>query len=365
MRKLSSLLLLAALGLAVAVAAGAADLPVFKVGYVFTTHHTPLIVAATKAGAFKGQGVHLRSVADKERYELMSGDEPVAILDLVVAKSGSETATLFAQKHLDLAMASVTAIMAGVDQGTRVKVLSPMQTEGMALVVAKDSPLTGWDSFVAKAGQAKEPLKVGYHSPTSAPKIVLEGALRQAGLRVTEDPNDAQAQVLLADLKETTNMIPALVSRQVEAVVGPSPFPEVAVVRGVGKILVDLRDLPPAGHWHDFPCCVTAASEDVIAKHPREVGKFVELVSRTNAWCTAHQAEAGEITAAWIGIPVEAGRASTLVFLPQFNESWLRGAGEYMDILNQMGNFKGRLKGKSLAEVKDLLIDDSFLPPAK
>lgn len=365
MRKVLSLLLLAVLGLAIAPAAGAADLPVLKVGYVFTTHHTPLIVAATKGEAFKDQGVYLREVAPKERYELMSGDQPVAILDLVVAKSGSETATLFAQKHMDLALASVTAIMAGVDKGAPIKVLCPMQTEGMAMVVAKDSPLTGWDAFVAKAQAAKEPLKVGYHSPTSAPKIVLEGALRQAGLRVTENPNDAKAQVLLADLKGTANLIPALVSNQVEAVVGPSPFPEVAVVRGAGKILVDLRDLPPAGHWHDFPCCVTAASEESIAQHPEAVGKFVELISKTNAWCTAHKAEGGEITAAWIGIPAEAGRASTMVFLSQFNESWLRGAGEYMDILNQMGNFKGRLKGKTLAEVKDVLIDDHFLAQAK
>jgi len=365
MRKVLSLLLLAVLGLTSAPAVGAADLPVLKVGYVFTTHHTPLIVAASQGEAFKDQGVYLREVAAKERYELMSGDEPVAILDLVVSKSGSESATLFAQKHLDLALASVTAIMAGVDKGTPIKVLCPMQTEGMALVVGKDSPLTGWDAFVAKAQATKEPLKVGYHSPTSAPKIVLEGALRQAGLRVSEDPNDAKAQVLLADLKATPNMLPALASHQVEAVVGPSPFPEVAVVRGVGKILVDLRDLPPAGHWHDFPCCVTAASEEAIAKHPQAVGKFVELISKTNVWCTAHQAEGGEITANWIGIPVEAGRASTLVFLPRFNQSWLRGTAEYMDILNRMGNFKGRLKGKTLAEVQDLLIDDRFLPPAQ
>jgi 2-oxoglutarate ferredoxin oxidoreductase subunit beta len=99
--------------------------------------------------------------------------------------------------------------------------------------------------------------------------------------------------------------------------------------------------------------------------HQLVVGKFVELISKTNTWCTAHQAEGGEITANWIGIPAEAGRASTLVFLPRFNESWLRGAGEYMDILNRMGNFKGRLKGKSLAEVQNLLIDDRFLPPAQ
>jgi NitT/TauT family transport system substrate-binding protein len=262
-------------------------------------------------------------------------------------------------------MASVTAIMAGIDKGTPMKILGPLQTEGMGLVAPKDSALKDWDGFVAMAKAAKEPVKVGYHSPTSAPKIVLEGALKQAGLRVSEDPNDASAQVLLADLKETTNMIPALVSKQVDAVVGPSPFPEVAVARGAGKILVDLRDLPPAGQWYDYPCCVTAGSDEVIAKEPKVVGKFVEMVAKANLWCTSHKAEAGAVTAAWIGIPVEAGRASTLVFLPNFNESWMRGAAGYLDILNHMGNFKGQLKGKKLVEVKDVLFDTRFVDQVK
>lgn len=341
----------------------AEEIPTLKVGYVFTTHHTPLLVAASQGETFNSQGVYLKMISPKERYELMVHGKPVAVLDLVVTKSGAETATLFAQKHL--ALASVTAIMAGVDKGTPIKVLAPLQTEGMALVAPKDSPLKSWDDFVAMARQAKEPVKVGYHSPTSAPKIVLEGALKQTGLRVTQDPNDGQAQVLLADLKETTNMIPALASRQVDAVVGPSPFPEVAVTRGVGKILVDLRDLPPAGHWHDYPCCVVACTLDTMSGQTQAVAAFVELMARTNQWCNQNRAEAGAISARWIGIPEEAGRASNLVFLPAFNQSWMRGTASYLDLLNGMGNFKGRLQGKKLEEVKGLLLDTSFSDQVK
>lgn len=345
--------------------AKAAGIPNFKVGYIFTTHHTPFMVAAQKGEAFRSMGVYLKPVIAKDKYELVVDGKTVATFQLIVAKSGAETAALFARKQLDLAMASVTAIMAGIDKGTPMKILSPLQTEGMGLVVPKDSPLTDWTSFLAHIKRAKQPVKIGYHSPTSAPKIVLEGALKQSGIKVTEDPNDQAAQVLLADLKETTNMIPALTSKQVEAIVGPSPFPEVAVSRGVGKVIVELRDLPPAGYWHDFPCCVTAATDEIIAGHPVVVQKFVELIARTNAWCNRNRLEAATLAAEWIGLPPEAAKASSLNYLPKFTKSWMRGANEYMTILNRMGNFTGRLKGKTLDEAKPVLFDMRFIDKVK
>ncbi len=343
----------------------AADVPNLKVGYIFTTHHTSFIVAAKKAEGFKDMGVYLRPVVDKEKYELVANGKPIAVFQLIVAKSGSETAALFARNQLDLAMASVTAIMAGIDKGTPMKILSPLQTEGMGLVVPKDSPLTDWKSFMEYVNKATKPIKIGYHSPTSAPKIVLEAALKKAGIKVTEDPNDQSAKVLFADLKGTTNMIPALASKQVDAIVGPSPFPEVAVSRGVGKILMDLRDLPPKGYWYDFPCCVTAASGEAIAKYPEVVQKFVELIAKSNAWCNKNRMEAATITAEWIGLPVDAARASTLVFLPKFNKSWMRGADKVLSVLNGMGNFTGSLKGKKIDDVKPVLFDTRFIDKVK
>jgi NitT/TauT family transport system substrate-binding protein len=323
------------------------------------------MVAATKGEEFKATGVYLHALIPKEKYELLSDGKKMAILDFVANKSGAETATLFAQKHIDLAMASVTAIMAGIDKGTPIRILGPLQTEGMALVMPKDSPIGGWNDLLSFIKAAKEPVKIGYHSPTSAPKIVLEGALKDAGLKVTGDPNDLSAKVLLVDLKDTSNMIPALNSKQVEGIVGPSPFPEVAVTKGVGKIVVDLRNLPPEGYWHDFPCCVTAAREEIIAKDPEIVQKFVEMVARTNEWCNKNKAEAGALTAEWIGVPIEVGKASSLVFLPNFTEGWMRGAGIYMEILNKMGNFTGKLKDKKLEDAKPTLFDLRFVDQVK
>lgn len=334
-----------------------AELPAFKVGYIFTTHHSPFLVAAANSEIFKDQNVRLNPLVDRESYELVKNGKPIAILDLVVAKSGSETATLFAQKHLDMGIASITAIMAGIDKGIPMKIVCPLQTEGMALVAPKNSPLTGWDSLMERVKDAGEPFRIGFHSPTSAPKIVLEGALVQAGLRVTLDPSDMEADILLVDLKDTGNLLASLTSGQVDAVVGPSPFPEVAQTTGSGKVVINLADLPPAGQWSNFPCCVAVASEDMLQNHPEVVSAYVDLIRHANTWCNAHPQEAGEIAAKWIGLPPEAGRMSTLVFMNDFNENWMRGAGTYLDMLNRMHKFNGALKDKSIEQARPLLIE--------
>lgn len=343
----------------------AADLPVLKTGIIFTTHDTPFFVAATKGEAFKSHGVWLKQISPRESYELVVKDKPVALLDLVVAKSGSETATLFAQKHLDIGLASITAIMAGIDKGTPMKIICPLQIEGMALIAPKNSSLTDWDSFLKMARESGEAVKVGFHSPTSAPKIVLEGALRKSGINVTTDPTDNKAQVLLVDLKETSNLLASLSSGQVEAVVGPSPFPEVAQSKGLGKVVADLRDLPPKGEWAEFPCCVVVASEETIKSKPAIVGDFVKLILEANKWCNEHRQEAGEMAAKWIGMPEEAGRMSSLVFLNEFTPSWLKGTGAYLNILDGMNKFNDTLKGKTLDQAAPLLFDKTFLDKAE
>jgi len=251
--------------------------------------------------------------------------------------------------------------MSAVDSGTPIKILSPIQTEGMGLVVAKDSPISDWESFMKYIKKSNKPVKIGYHSPTSAPRIVFEGSLKQTGIKVTENPNDQTAQVLLVDLKETTNLIPALTSKQVDAVVGPSPFPEVAVSRGVGKIVVELRDLPPKGHWQDFPCCVTAATDSAIKNYPRILEKFVLLISKTNSWCNKNRIEAATITAEWIGLPPETAKSSSLNYLPKFTKNWMKNANEYMTVLNRMNKFKGLLKNKTLEETRSILLDTQFI----
>ena len=115
--------------------AAGTKLPSLYLGYIFTTHHTPLMVAAVKGEALKSSGAYLAPMVPKQKYKLMSSDgTALAVINFIVSKSGSETATLFAMNRLDLGLASSTAFMSGIDKGTRMKILCPLHVDGMAMV---------------------------------------------------------------------------------------------------------------------------------------------------------------------------------------------------------------------------------------
>lgn len=339
----------------------AADLPAIRVGYVFTTNHTPLMAAMSLGDDLTVGGYSLHPLLPKEKYELRKDGKAIAVLDILVTKSGSETATLFAQKHLDMSLASITAIITGIDKGAPMKIVSPLVLASGGLVVAKDSPVNDWAGFIKEVKASKQPVKIGYHSPNSSPIIILEAALRAEGVSTSSNPNATDARVILVDLKGLPNMLPALASKQVDAVVGPEPFPQTAVLKNSGKIIEELRDMPPAGKWKNYPCCVVAASNDMIADHPALVKEFVSFINAASAWANKNREQAGSVGAAWIGLPPELGRTSKLEFLQSFTQSWQEGAAGYLKVLNDSGYFKGSLKDKSFDEAKDLLLDTRFI----
>jgi NitT/TauT family transport system substrate-binding protein len=362
----TALSMLAILGVLTMVPApsDAADqaVPTIRFGYIYTTHHMPLIAALAKGKAFDNTGVYFKEVLPKEKYELYADGKKLAKIDLVLNKSGSETATLFAMKRLDVAMASVTAIISGIDRGAQVKILCPTHVDGMALVAPKGSNLSTWDTFIAQAKKSPRPLAIGYHSPTSAPKIILESALAGTDVKVTENPNDADADILLVDIKSTANFIPALTSHQVDGVVAPAPFPEVIELKKVGKIVTDLRDLPPAGAWHNFPCCVMAARVETLTANSEAVAKLVKLMAASAAWSNSHKQEVATIAEKWMGTPAAAVEKSTIIYTVQPSQNWLRGAATYLAMLNRLHKLSGPLAGKKLDEVKDRLFEFDYLP---
>lgn len=357
---LGALLLFASCAMALA-----AELPVIRVGYIFTTNHTPFMAAMSLGDDLDVGGYSLHPVLPKEKYELRKNGEPIAMLDILVIKSGSETATLFAQKHLDMSLASITAIISGIDKGSPMKIVSPLVLAAGGLVVPGSNPAGTWEEFVAWVKQSKQPVRIGYHSPSSAPIIILTEALHAEGLTTSSNPNDMDAKVILVDLKGIPNMLPALAGGQVDAAVGPEPFPQTAALRGQGRMVEELRNMPPEGRWKNYPCCVVVASNEMIAANPDTVREFVAFINAASAWSNENRERASSIGAAWIGLPPELGKTSNLRFLQSFTPNWKEGAAGYMEVLNDAGYFKGRLKDKCFTDtdVAGLLIDSRFVAP--
>ena len=205
MRILFSKILTIAFVLALAVAAQAADLPKLKVGYIFTTNHTPLMAAMGMGEKLTVDGMWMQPLVPKEKYQLMKNGKAVAVLDIVVIKSGSETATLFAQKQLDIGLASITAIMAGIDKNIPIKIVSPLVLASGGVVVSNDVPAKTWPEFIAYIKASSKPVNIGYHSPSSSPIIILESALKSEGISYGEASvkgNGGQSPSILCPLQE-------------------------------------------------------------------------------------------------------------------------------------------------------------------
>ena len=338
-----------------------AEIPNLKVAYIFTNHQTPLMVAASMAEAFEAEGTWLKTVIDREQYVLMQGDEPVANIDLIVNKNGSETMTMMTQGHVDLALASSAAFISAVDKGAELKMLCPVHTEGIGLVMAQDAVINDWEAFASMTRESERPVTVGYHSPTSAPVILFAAALDDAGLTYTKNPDDVTADILLVDLKGTNNLLPALTSKQVEAWVGPSPYPELAVTEGVGKIVLDLREMPPEGKWHDFPCCVAGATQEAIDNHGEAVEAFTRLMTVAATYADSHPEEAAQITSDFTGVSLEAARMSAIKYTTNPSETWVTNLGLVYDVLHESDGLNEQFADKSYEETHDAIFNFSFI----
>lgn len=360
MKKIIAVLLLVYVFMATS--AMAADVPVLRASYGLTTHQEAFMVAMARGEKFKDKGVWLSPVVDREKFDLYVDGKKVARLNVIVTKSGSEATSLFAQNHLDITTNSFPAMLSGIDRGTKIKVLAPLQADAIAMVARNDIPVKGWKAFQKYVKESKRPVTVGYHSPTSAPKIVFEAAMDKAGLRITGDANatKADADILMLDLKGVANVIPAMVAKQVEFAVAPAPTPEVVAAKKQGHVVLQMKELPPAGAWKSFPCCCIAGREEIIEKHPEAVKGFVRLLTVTSDWCQKNKKEAAVEAANWLGLEPEVIAQAQMEFSTKVTKRWLKNAALYPDMLNNLGQLTGKLKGKKLSDIQNDVFDFRF-----
>ncbi len=362
MKKIFAALLFIAIFSLAALPATAADVPTLRASYSLTTHQEAFMVSMARGEKFKDSGVWLEPGGEREKFDLYADGKKVARLNVIVTKSGSEATSLFAQNHLDLTTNSFPAMLSGIDRGTKIKVLAPLQADAIAMVARNDIKAKGWKGFSDYVKHSKKPVAVGYHSPTSAPKIVFEAAMDKAGLKITGDANatKADADILMIDLKGIPNVIPALVANQVEFAVVPAPTPEVVEAKKQGHVVLQMKELPPAGAWKSFPCCCVAGREEVIEKNPEAVKAYVRLLAAASDWCRKNKKEAAAETANWLGLEPEVIARAEMEFSTKVTKGWLKNAELYPEMLNRLGQLTGKLKDKKLSEVKDEVFDFRF-----
>lgn len=333
-----------------------AELPTLSIGYMYSNHQAPLIIAAAKGDALGS--IYLREVNEKENYVLVQDGKDVANINLVHCTNGGEVMTMMVQGNLQMALSSFGLPVTNNDKGADIKVLSPIHADGIGLVGSNDlTDVNDWESFLAYARTQTEPVKVGYHSPANAPVILFEEALTANEITWTEDPADTSADILMINLKGTENLFPALQSGEVDAWVGPSPWPEQALIQNTGKLIIDLKNLPPEGRWTSFPCCVFSASQTALDSNRAEIETFYKLLTAAADYANNQKEDSGTIVAEWMGVNEEAAQNTMTVFTTEVNDNWLSHCTLVYDCMQEQGQITGAFAGKSLDDIKDQIYD--------
>ena len=304
---------------------------------------------------FEDKSVRINPISE-EIGELQVDGETIANLKRIVTKGGSECATMMSQDNLDIALTSSTAMMTAYDVGTELTIMSPIQCDGVAIAAKADAPYNTFLEFVEYAKNAEQPIKAGYHSAISSPRVVLEAAIKDAGLKVTEDPSNLEADVLMVDLKGVQNLVPSLTSGQVEIWAGPAPHPQNAEESGVGKIISTLNELPE-GKWKNFPCCCYSVRNEILEKYPEVVEALGEVISYTCDYANNNQEATGEMLADIVGVEKDILPKSLIVYSTLPDEIFKNGMNIYYDAMKEMGKFTGKLAENDFEAAKETLFN--------
>lgn len=335
------------------------DIPSLNVSWGNEMHTGIMYLPFIAPELFEKESIRIEPISSSQG-ELQVDGETIAILKQVVTKGGSEVATLMGQNHLDIGYTSSTAMLTAYDAGTELSILCPIQSDGVAIAASKDSPYNNFEEFVEYAKSSEQPIKAGYHSAVSSPRVVLEYSMKDAGLNVTEDPSNTDADVLLVDLKGVQNLVPSLSSKQVELWAGPAPHPQNAENTGVGKIIATLNDLPD-GKWENFPCCVLSARNEVIEEYPEVFEALLKVTDYTCDYANDNQEKTGEILADTIGVEKDILPKSLIKYSTEPTERFTEGMNIYYDAMTDMGKFEGRLKEESFETAKDKIFKHDLI----
>ncbi len=330
--------------------AASADVPTLTISWGNEMHTGIMNLPFAAPELFKDKAARVNPLSESHG-EIIKDGKVVAIVNRVITKGGAECATLMGQKHLDVAFTSSTAMLTAYDTGTEVNIHAPVQCDGVAIAAVADAPYNTFEELVAFAKKSDMPIKAGYHSAVSSPRIVLESALKEAGLDVTEDPSKFDADVLMIDLKGIQNLLPSLTSKQVDLWAGPAPNPQIAEETGAGKIIATLNDLP-GGKWVNFPCCVLAAREEIYTKHPEVIDALASITTDAANYANDHKEEASKIISPIIGVEEKVLMMSNIVYTTKPDERFQNGIGIYFAAMTDMGKFKGRLSTTTFDDAK-------------
>ena len=338
-----------------------------KLGHVGHDHHIALFVALDNASEYaKESKINVKVVEDRKLYELYDEDKKVADLEIVKVGGGSKMPTALAQNVIEVGFGGVAPVLASVDSGAPVKLISPLHYKGDMFVVRPDFKAKNWDEFVAMAKSTEKPLRIGYKNPVAVAKIIFEEALKHEGITFGGDLSQTDLQVHMVNVNGGSKLNISLGSGLIDGYAGNNPFPSIAVEKGIGRIICDLEELPP-GTFRNHPCCCIAASTNALKDKTEAIVDLLVLFLQANETINRDLKSAVDSAVRWIGTSetVEQMSIPTSGYSMEPSNQWHQTMNKWIDAMNGLSIFRGSLKGLEPEKVSPIAYDLSLLESAR
>ncbi len=270
--------------------------PPIRMAYLQSDIHHLAFWVAIEKGLFKDNGADVK----------VSG----------VFKAGPEIMTAFAAGELDMAyVGEAPSTTAVANKAARVVVVAQVNTEGSALVVAKQN--SGISKLTDLQGKT---VAVPGHSTVQ--DFLLRRALQESGL--------APKQVKIIVLKPP-EMIGALRIGQIDAFIAWEPYPSKAGTMTVGRNLATSKEI-----WPAHPCCVLVSDQVFSDAHPEMVEAVVRSHVQATDYIHRNPDEAVKIGIKYTGMD-EATVRQAMQNVNYTYELSIEGEKEYVQFLSELG----------------------------
>ena len=336
-----------------------------KIGHVGHDHHLALFIALDMANKYakESDDITLQKVKDKKFYTLSKKGKKLANIEIIKVGGGSKMPTAIAQNIIDMGCGGIAPILAMIDKGAPLKLVSPLHSKGDMFVVSKKSPINSWSDFIKFAKLAKNPIRIGYKNPTAVAKIIFEDALKHEGISFSTNLSDRNVQVHMINVKGGGKLNISLANGLISGYTGNNPFPAIGEAKGLLKIISNLEDLPP-GRFQNHPCCGVAASNEAIKSKQEALQAMLILMRNATATIKNDPKTAAKIAARWLGtsIDVEKKSIATSGYSMIPSEEWHKTMEVWCKAMNNLGIFTNTLKGLKEGQLGKRAYDFSLLP---
>jgi len=338
-----------------------------KLGHVGHDHHTALFVALDNASEYAEESkVGVKVIEDRKFYELYDESRKVADVEIVKVGGGSKMPTALAQNVIEIGFGGVAPVLASVDSGAPVKLISPLHYKGDMFVVRPDFEAKSWEEFVAIAKAVEKPLRIGYKNPVAVAKLIFEEALKHEDITFGGDLSQADLQVQMVNVNGGSKLNVSLGSGLIDGYAGNNPFPAIAVEKGIGRIICDLEELPP-GTFRNHPCCCIAANTNILQEKSKAIVNLLVLFLQANETINSDLEKTIASTIRWIGTSESVERMSipTSGYSMEPSAQWHQTMGKWIEAMNGLDIFRGKLEGLESEKVPQVAYDLSLLEKAR